>query len=234
MTGPPTLLALDAAGRACSVAVCRGAEVLGRRFEPMSRGQSERLLPMVREVMDEARVDFADLDGLAVTRGPGAFTGVRIGLAAARGLALARNLPLVGVTCFEAVAAAVEAALPPAEFAGHSLVVLLDAKRADLYVQAFCGRRPLDAPRALRPEQLSAALPEGPLLIAGDAVGQAEPALRAAGRVLARAPVEAVDAVAVARCAARRPLPPPGDDLPAALYLRPPDVTRPRPRLAVP
>ena len=97
------LLALDTATAACSVALWRDGAVLARRFEAMLRGQSEALMPMVGAVLAEAGCGFKDLDAIAVTVGPGAFTGLRIGLAAARGMALAAELPLIGVTTLEAV-----------------------------------------------------------------------------------------------------------------------------------
>ncbi len=219
------LLALDAAGSACSAALWAGERVVARRFEAMSRGQSERLLPMIQEVMEEAGCGFADLDAVAVTLGPGGFTGVRIGLATARGLALAQGLPLLGVTSFEAVAAAV----PAAERAGRTLAVALDAKRADLYLQAFAvDGKPEGSALALSPEALDAALPPGPLLLAGDAAGTAAKALRDAGReaALASSPGLA-DAAWVAALAAARPLPESAAPIPRPLYLRPPDVTLP-------
>ncbi len=225
-----TLLALDAAGTSCSAAVWAKGGVVATCLEVMPRGQSERLVPMVGEVMARAGVAFADLDAVAVTRGPGGFTGVRIGLATARGLALAWRLPLLGVTCFETVAAALSAA----EIDGRQLVVALDAKRSELYAQAFSGAGPgpscqsaLGPPRALAPADLDAVLPAGPLLLAGDAAEQALPALRQAGRAVELATLTgAIDAAWVASLAAGKDL----DSRPATvqpLYLREPDVTLP-------
>lgn len=220
-----TVLALDAAGAACSAALWRGGRVVARRFEAMARGQAERLVPMAEAVMAEAGQDYAALDAIAVTLGPGGFTGVRIGLAAARGLALACGRPVLGVTSFEAAAASV----PEAERAGRTLAVVLDAKRADLYAQAFDARlAPLTGPLAAAPEALDALLPLGPLLLAGDALDQARPALAGAGRALILTSVPGRgDAAVVAALAAGRPLPPPGSPPPAPLYLRGPDVTAP-------
>ena len=119
------ILALDSATSACSAAVWADGRVMARRHAEMARGQSEALVPMVAEVMAEVGLGFADLDLLAVTVGPGAFTGIRIGLAAARALALAAGLPLAGVSTLEAVAAAA-----PAD--GRPLLVVLDSKREEI------------------------------------------------------------------------------------------------------
>ena len=104
---PERLLALDTAGTACSAAVWCAGKVRARRFEVMARGQSERLVPMIEAVMSEAGIAYGALDAVAVTLGPGGFTGVRIGLATARALALAWARPIIGVSNFEALAAAV-------------------------------------------------------------------------------------------------------------------------------
>ena len=220
------LLALDAAGSACSAAVWRDGALRARRFEIMSRGQSERLVPMTEEAMREAGLTYEALDAVAVTRGPGGFTGVRIGLATARALALAWARPLIGLSNFEAVAFAV----PESERAGRVLAVLIDAKRSELYAQAFSADLELlTEAGALSPEALSRALPDGPLVLAGDAVDQAMPALRAAGReVHAAASPGHADAAYVAELAATRPLPPPGAPPPQPIYLRDPDVTLPK------
>ncbi len=215
-----TVLAFDTATAACSAAVWRDGALLSRRFADMPRGQSEALMPMIMAVMDEAGLAFADLTLIGVTVGPGAFTGLRIGLAAARGLALAAGLPVAGVTTAEAIAHGV----PAAERAGRDLVVAIDAKRADLFVQRFdAALRPLDAVRALLPEELAAVCGDGPLLLAGDGTGRALPHLP--GAVASAAPgvpdAAVVAALAAAHWRAGTALPP------EPLYLRPPDVTLP-------
>ncbi len=227
--GPPSaprpgcLLALDSAGAACSAAFWSAGAICARRFEAITRGQSERLVPMIEAVMAEAGAAYDALDAVAVTLGPGSFTGVRIGLATARGLALACARPVIGVSNFEAVAAAV----PETERRGRSLAVLIDAKRRELFAQAFSAElTPLAAPRAVAPEALDGILPRGPLVLAGDAVTQARAALRAAGRdfVIASSPGLA-DAARVATLAATRPLPAPDAAPPRPIYLRGPAVT---------
>jgi len=127
------LLALDAATTACSVACWSGGAVIAQATETASRRQAEILMPMVQSAMREAGFDYHMLDLIAVTTGPGSFTGVRIGLATARGLALAASLPLTGVSTLQALAAAP----PPDERQGGLLLAVLDARRDQLYGQFF-------------------------------------------------------------------------------------------------
>ncbi len=217
---------MDAAGSACSAALWQEGAVAARRLELMRRGQSERLVPMIQEVMAEAGIGYETLDVIAVTVGPGGFTGVRIGLATARGLALACGAPLVGASNFLVLAAAARAEAPPEA----SLAVLIDGKRRELYLQAFdASLAPLAEPASLAPEDLADALPAGPLVLAGDAVAQAAPALEARGRDFAVARASgASDAAHLAELVAGDPERFFGDSRPPQpLYLRPPDVTPP-------
>ena len=217
------VLAFDSATSACSAAIWCDGEIQARRFESMERGQSETLMPMVVEVLKEAGLTFADIDFIAVTIGPGAFTGVRIGLAAARGMALAGGLPVIGVTTFEAVAHGTDAD----QRAGRPLVVAIDAKRTDIYAQSFGpDLSPLGPPAAVMPEALASALPPGSLLIAGDGAPQLRAALGAADmdRIRFVPGVGAPDAVHIAALAAKRAATAAVDAAPRPLYLRPPDA----------
>ena len=221
------ILGFDTATSACSAAVWEDGRIAARRFEPMSRGQSERLMPMVREVLSEAEVDFPDLDLLAVTTGPGAFTGLRIGLAAARGMALAGDLACFGVTTLDAVAAGVS----ETERQKANVLVVLDSKRTEVYAQAFrSDLRPLSEAQALMPADLAALTANGEgdanrVLVAGDGAGQVIQALKDKGieAVLSTAP-GVPDAATVAAIAAERW----SSDQPAEplrpLYLRPSDA----------
>ncbi|HEX9569121.1 MAG TPA: tRNA (adenosine(37)-N6)-threonylcarbamoyltransferase complex dimerization subunit type 1 TsaB [Rhodospirillales bacterium] len=229
------ILGFDTATNACSAAVVRDGRVVARRLEPMARGHAERLMPMILEVMNEAGEDFSALDAVAVTNGPGAFTGLRIGLAAARGLALAGGLPCLAVTTLEAVAAGV----PEAERHGRQLLVVLDAKRADVYAQAFApDLAPMGKPRALLPDELPSLLTAGgkgrdrrAVVVAGDAAGRALAALDAAGITATRSSAPGIpDAAVVAGLAAARWTPGAAVTKPRPLYLRPPSTTPPKKR----
>ena len=211
------ILAFDSSGAACSAAVWADGAIVARRFEAMSRGQAERLMPMIQAAMAESRRSFADLDLIAVTVGPGSFTGLRVGLATARGLALAGDVPAAGVTTFDAVLEGV----PLSATDGRAVAIALDSKRGDLFVQFYDrSRRPLAGPQILAPAALRAAAPPGPLYVGGD--GAALMAAHPADQVVL-APAACIDAAHVAALAARRDraamLPP------VPLYLRPADVT---------
>ncbi|MEO5336349.1 MAG: tRNA (adenosine(37)-N6)-threonylcarbamoyltransferase complex dimerization subunit type 1 TsaB [Magnetospirillum sp. WYHS-4] len=213
-----TVLAFDTATTACSAALWRDGRILSRRFESMPRGQSEALVPMILAVLAEAGIDWPDIDLLAVTVGPGAFTGLRIGLATARGMALAANRPCLGIGTLEAVAAAAGLGASP-------LLVALETKRADLYVQVFAADgSPLSEPMAVPPENLPAHLPPGPLRVAGDAAERVRSLYPEA--VFLAVPGEP-DAAIVAALAAARWRPGATAPPPAPLYLRPPDVSMP-------
>lgn len=127
------ILAIDCIHETCSAAFFDGKKVVSEIVESMERGQAERLLPMVREVLEKAHVGFEDVDAVAVTTGPGSFTGVRVGLAAADGIALAANLPMIGVSMLEATAWKVYARFRDVK----KLCLVLETKRDDFYAQCF-------------------------------------------------------------------------------------------------
>ncbi len=222
-----TILAMDCAAGACSAAVARDGRVLAGRFEPMARGHAEALMPMVEEVLGQAGASYAALDLLAVTVGPGGFTGVRIALAAARGIALAGGLPLLGVNSLETLAHGV----PSSERGGRSVVAVLDSRRADLYVQSFTADlTPLDHPGAVMPGDLEAMLPQGPVVLVGDGGARARAAIDGGRTILSTAPpAPKAEVLAVLAGARHAALTARGEQWPAAepLYLRPPDAKIP-------
>ena len=122
-----TVLAFDTSAAHCAAALLLpGGRVL-TRLEPMEKGQAERLMPLLEDLLREAGLGWSDLTRLAVGTGPGNFTGVRISVAAARGLALGLGIPAIGITRLEALAYG----LP------RPITVVEDARRGEVYVQAF-------------------------------------------------------------------------------------------------
>ncbi|WP_165183869.1 tRNA (adenosine(37)-N6)-threonylcarbamoyltransferase complex dimerization subunit type 1 TsaB [Caulobacter soli] len=210
------ILALDTCLGACSVAVLDGASVRAARSEPMTRGHQERIAVLAREVAAEAGIEFADLTRIAVTVGPGSFTGLRVGLSFAKGLATALSIPCVGINTLEALAASADAT---------GLVAgVLDAKMGQVYLQVFDGGKALMAPDALEVGVAAARLAElysgGPATLVGSGAPLVADVLPEA-RVLTPA---YADPVAIARLAAARPAP---AHSPRPLYLRAPYAVAP-------
>jgi tRNA threonylcarbamoyladenosine biosynthesis protein TsaB len=221
------VLAFDTALGACSAAIVEDRRVLARAFEPRRQGHAEALMPMVERVRAEACLKYADIDRLAVTVGPGTFTGLRVGLSVARGLALAMSKPLVGLTTLEVLAAA---ALTENEQHKDHLSVLIDARRGQVYTQSFApDRRPLNSAAAIDIADIAAHLPPGPGGLVGSGVVIAKEMLaEQRPDLLALAGPDQPDAVIVAALGASREL---TDDStpPRPLYLRPPDAKLPTP-----
>jgi tRNA threonylcarbamoyladenosine biosynthesis protein TsaB len=205
------LLAVDTALGACSVALIDEAHTLAHRFVTMERGHAEALAPMVEEAMTGH--DFASLARLAVTTGPGTFTGQRIGLAFMRGLRVALGVPLVGITSLAAMAAQAKA-----ETGAARAIALHDARRDEVYIE-------IDAPEVLPFEaavaRLRALASDTPIALAGTAASRACDAL-ANGFVLSE--VRQPDALWVARLALDAVA---NDVPPKPLYLRAPDAKLP-------
>jgi tRNA threonylcarbamoyl adenosine modification protein YeaZ len=128
------VLAIDTALEACSAALLdtgQGA-ILARQSRPMTRGHAEALMPLISEVMTQGETDFTQIDRVAVTTGPGSFTGLRVGLSAARGIGLATGKSVVGLTTLAALAA-------PQIAADNTTVVAvaIDARHSHVYLQIF-------------------------------------------------------------------------------------------------
>ena len=130
------ILAIDTALDACAAAVLdTNASVIAQESQAMKRGHAEALMPLIARVMKASGVGFAALDRIAVTTGPGSFTGLRVGLSAARGMALAAGKPVVGVTTLTAFAAPIvsESNEP------HPVVAAIDARHDHVYFQTVDG-----------------------------------------------------------------------------------------------
>ncbi|WP_118135852.1 tRNA (adenosine(37)-N6)-threonylcarbamoyltransferase complex dimerization subunit type 1 TsaB [Oceanicella sp. SM1341] len=209
MPPEPLLLAFDTSAAHCAAALLCGERLLAARTEPMARGQAERLLPLLEEVLAEGGAGWPDLAGLGVCIGPGNFTGVRISVATARGLSLSLGRPAIGVSRLEALAFG----LP------GPVLALVDARQERLYAQLFGAGE--SAPRMTDADTLAAeAWPEGLTVTgAGAAALAARLGARAAGESDAPAP-EALARLALARLGQPAPRP-------APLYLRPADAALP-------
>lgn len=220
------VLAFDTAQGALSAAVHDGEGELAAMFEERTRGHAEALMPMLETVLAEAALGFADLDALAVTVGPGTFTGLRVGLAAARGLALARNLPLVGITTLEAVAA------PVNPVAGEVVAAVFDARRDEVYLQVFdAAFAPLTPPLLIGLEDAVMHLPDAPVVLVGTGATLLAERLDTLSRTYRFAAARPQpDATHIARIALSR-LAAEGPDVfrapPAPLYIRAPDAKLP-------
>src|SRR5215475_701469 len=130
------ILAIDTALDACAAAVLdtEAGRLVAHESQPMKRGHAEALMPLLRRVMSQSGLAFAALDRIAVTTGPGSFTGLRVGLSAARGIALAAKKPVVGLTTLSAYAAPLIS-----EDNEHPIISAIDARHDHVYFQVVSG-----------------------------------------------------------------------------------------------
>ncbi|KAB2916282.1 MAG: tRNA (adenosine(37)-N6)-threonylcarbamoyltransferase complex dimerization subunit type 1 TsaB [Hyphomicrobiaceae bacterium] len=220
-----SILAFDTCLGAISVAVRRRVAQdewkLHEAYEVRTAGHAERLMPMIAEVMEEAGLAFPDLQQIAVTIGPGSFTGVRAGVAAARALALATGKPVLGTTSLASMAHLAAERLGVVR-AGRPLAVAVDVRRDMAYVQMFTGAlAEAGAPRLVAREDAAALVGSDPVVVVGSAAAMiAEEIAQAGGKAEAALadlqPHARTLALAPSALVPMRPVKP--------LYLRPPDV----------
>jgi tRNA threonylcarbamoyladenosine biosynthesis protein TsaB len=215
------LLAIETAGSACSVAMlmpgARAGQPPAHEILATSHGHATALAPMIARLAKATGVELTVLKAIAVSCGPGGFTGIRVGLSMARAMALAVGCPIVGIGSFQVLAAT--AARSGGALATRNLVVL-DSRRSELFA-AELGRDllPLSPPALLTAEQIFARCRDGGVALIADAELTQ---LAVLGGHSATA-----DAIAVAELATTRPdLHRPADPI----YLRPPDISQPKPR----
>ena len=219
---PSLLLAVDTSGPACQAVVAEGTTVLAGRSQPMLRGHGEALIPMVEAVLADAGVEYEALDRLGTTIGPGSFTGIRVGLSAARSFAATLNLPLVPIGTLEALA------LSDALETGLSAprAVALDARNDQVYGQRFNAEgKALDEPASMADLVFVASIERNSRLI-----GSAQPVLAALARA-SNKPVTLGLAEPVPRLAALAQLTAEGTPVahPSPLYLKPVDAVAAKP-----
>ncbi len=169
------VLAFDTCLGACSVALSRAAAEGDSarteriwRYEAMAIGHAERLMPMIEEVLAEAGGGLTDIDAIAVTEGPGTFTGLRVGVAAARGLALAAQRPIRATTSLHVMGQQAIAELQ-ATLDGRVLAVCMDARAGQMFVQYIdgAGGDPLTAAELLLPDQAVLRAPQREVVCVG-------------------------------------------------------------------
>jgi tRNA threonylcarbamoyladenosine biosynthesis protein TsaB len=199
------------------VALLDDGKLIAHIFEPMERGHAERLAPMVDETMKQAGAAFASLDRLAVTTGPGTFTGQRVGLAFMRGLRLALRVPLTGVTTLEAMAMAAMA-----ETGAPRAAAIHDARREEAYLLLRDGQTVM-LPPVVMPfdEAVSRIAAFGSCALAGTGATAVHQKL---GGDYPLSAIRQPDALSVAKLALMQPV---SDDPPGPLYLRAPDAKLP-------
>lgn len=213
------ILALDTSMAACSACVFDSARnlVLAARLLPMQRGHAEALAPMVQEVIAEAGIAYADLVRIGVTTGPGTFTGVRIGLALARGLGVSLGIPVIGISSLAAIACNVAAPTQP-------ILVASDARGDEFHVAVVAADgRCIVEPALVRRAELPHVLPSAPCILLGTGADGVKAVLPERAYLRSAADDLPVAANFAWRCAQGEALLPP----PEPLYLRPPDVKLP-------
>ncbi|NWH09148.1 MAG: tRNA (adenosine(37)-N6)-threonylcarbamoyltransferase complex dimerization subunit type 1 TsaB [Alphaproteobacteria bacterium] len=227
------VLGLDTAQGACSAALLKDGHILARRHAAMRTGHAEALAPMVEAVLREADRVPASIDRIAVTIGPGTFTGLRVALALTRGMALALRCEIVGIGTLEAMA---EAVRQEGE-GGGLIIVAIDARRDELYFQIFSRDGVPCAPPALLSIEAAAAEvtrwskeAEGPLRVAGSGFPLLAARKEAWTSRLCDTGRNEPDAVCVARLGAAKA---PGAEAPKPLYLRKPDAKLPAKSMAM-
>lgn len=209
------LLAIDTAANLCAACVYdteRGLE-MGRSVLDIGTGHAERLMEVIAEALANAGMSYADLGAVAVSVGPGSFTGVRIGLSAARGFALALKIPAIGVGTLEAIAAETRAA-----FAGRGVLAVIDARRDEIYAAHFGADGALRAgPMLTTVAEMAAIAKEVRPVLCGSAATMVAEAADA-DIMFDFGPLTATADIAIyARLAALRG---PGEERPKPLYLR--------------
>jgi tRNA threonylcarbamoyladenosine biosynthesis protein TsaB len=221
------ILALDTSMGACSVALLRASSsvrVLFTRHRTMQRGHAEALLPLLAEVMEESRSKYSDIELIAATTGPGSFTGVRIAIAAAQGLALVTKAKLYGT---DSLAVMTKTALADLTPGGGPFAVAVDARRSMLYFGVYEeSGKTREGPLLLSPKDAADLLPDDVHAAVGSGAELlAEAARKARKRVEAKLPELQPSAGALAEMAYRaRDLARDVSDVLLPLYLRPADA----------
>ena len=209
------LLAIDTAANLCAACVHDGQRELGRSVRDIGKGHAEQLMDVIAEALEAGGMDYSGLDAIAVSVGPGSFTGIRVGVATARGLALALQIPAIGVTTLEALASEARA-----NGANGTIMSAIDAGRDGLYVAVYDASGTAINPPAILDMAAARAMVSTVATICGSAAERiaGEPAL---GRKVAQPKGATADIAAYALLAIRQGI---SGKRPSPLYLRAPDA----------
>ena len=220
------VLAFDTVTSSCAIKIWQNHEILAEEQVFIDRGHAEVLVPLIESALVSAKLSYQELDLLAVTTGPGAFTGIRIGLATARSLAIVCKIPLIGITNFEALVHAT----PKPDRVGRRILVVLETKRSDFYICMYDENLSvLVGPRTIGGAELGLLVQKGTLLLAGDAIERALPFLEVPGiQVVKPASKTYVDPAIIAELAVSMVSRGVALDKPVPFYLKPPDVNVPK------
>lgn len=201
----PVILAFDTSGPWIGTALLRDGDVCAAHYIDMKKGQAEQLMPLIQQTLDEAEVTLSQLDAVGVGVGPGNFTGIRISVSAARGMALALGVPAIGVSLLDTLA----------YHAPRPCLATINAPRDMAYVQRF-------GEAVERPATMIAKAEMGDWITPGvTLIGQDSPELSTALGI-PHAPAAFAPASAIARIAAERLSSP--QPRPAPLYIKPADA----------
>lgn len=201
----PTILGFDTSGAYCGAALLRAGEVVAGYHEDMKKGQAERLFPMLEGLLADTKTSWADLDAIGVGTGPGNFTGIRIGVSAARGLALSLKIPAVGVGVFDALAYG---------RADHPTLLTRTAPRDQFYVKGLNGVAP-DEIALVSADELPKVSPA--IAVVGEGSQEVAQALGCTTEPAKFAPASAIACVAAERWEQTT-------EAPTPIYFRPPDA----------
>jgi tRNA threonylcarbamoyladenosine biosynthesis protein TsaB len=222
-SGGGLILGIETGGRSCSVAVFKDGRLVAHENENTDHGQATMLMPMIERVRGKAGCDYSALDRIAVAVGPGSFTGIRVGLAAALGLSLASGVPAVGISSFQAVAASVTHT-PDVETLRK--FVLLDSRREEpFFVEIGDDDTFRTPPAVISVADLDAMLATaGPSIVIGDApaIARGPQHFPQHTRLNPISPNALWVATLADHPERRFDLPP------KPVYIRPPDVTMPK------
>lgn len=197
------ILAVDTAARSCSVAVTESFSLLAEISRVSTQTHSKHLLTMIEQTLEQAGVSLDEMDGFAVTRGPGSFTGLRIGLSVVKGLAMATGKPVVGVSSLKALAF-------PFLMTSQMICTLMDARKSEVYMAGYRyqsdpeGKPHLvcEIPEQVLPPDSALAMLQEPCLFVGSGVAVYHQQIRDHISALGRSPLFAPSCMHVVRASA--------------------------------